>query len=197
MQKIYIKLFVILTISTMTITNSFSSSYQIPAISKFYGFTKPYIARYFYGIEPQVVIFDINGVILDMNGKLIPKCAMLLQKCAHAGHTIMILSNCGLSTIGLIFMQYYNDIFKYIKPEHILISEITNTIKPFDDAYKLACDIISNDPKHLGKEPRVFFIDDTKINVTAAQKNGLYGLHLNNQNYDDIERELRLLRVLP
>jgi FMN phosphatase YigB (HAD superfamily) len=185
MQKKYIKLLAILIISIMTVKNSYSTSYQT------------YIARYFYGIQPQVVIFDINGVILDANGKLIPQCAALLQKCAHAGHTIMILSNCESSTIGLLFMQHYDDIIKYIKPEHILISEVTNTIKPFDDAYKLACDIITNDPNHLGKNPKIFFIDDTKINVIAAQKNGLYGLHLNDQNYNDIEHKLRLLRVLP
>jgi len=79
MQKKYIKLLAILIISIMTVKNSYSTSYQT------------YIARYFYGIQPQVVIFDINGVILDANGKLIPQCAALLQKCAHAGHTIMIL----------------------------------------------------------------------------------------------------------
>lgn len=146
---------------------------------------------------PHVIIFDINGVILDGQGNLIPECKDLLQKCAQAGHTIMILSNGGLYTIGKLFIHYYDEILKYVKPDHILIPDITKKMKPSKDAYKCAHEVISKMPCFVNKKPLVFFIDDTKVNVDAARNNGMYGLHLKNNNYKAIECELKILGVLP
>ena len=157
----------------------------------------------FSGVQPQtnsvvphVVIFDIHGVLADPHNKLIPEGALLLQKCAQAGHTIMILSNGNRSTIGHLFLKYYHEIIRYIKPEHILVAGVTKKVKPANDAYQHALNLIAQDPVHAGKKPKVVFIDDIKTNVDAACKNGIYGLHLTNHDYVAIERQLQLLKIL-
>jgi ribonucleotide monophosphatase NagD (HAD superfamily) len=156
-----------------------------------------YVINRIYGIQPEVavVVFDINGVLLDFNGDLIPAGAQLLQKCAQAGHTIMLLSNTSFATIGLMYMRYYDELFCHIKPEHILISAKTKKIKPFPDAYQQVLDIVDQDPAYRWR-PRVFFIDDTLANVTAANDNDMHGLHLDKGNYTAIEDALRELGVL-
>jgi FMN phosphatase YigB (HAD superfamily) len=143
--------------------------------------------------QPKIIIFDINGVLLDSDEKLISAGVRLVQKCAQAGHRIMILSNSGVDTIGHMFVHYYDELVKYIKPTDIFIPEITRAIKPFDQAYKFVLEAIAKDPLYVEKKPSLFFIDDSKMNVEAAQKNGIYALHLANRDYGTIERELQLL----
>lgn len=158
-----------------------------------------YIARYYYGIKPHVVVFDVNGVLLDFAGKLIPQGVNLLQKCARAGHTIMILSNGGLSTLGELYLAGHDEILTFIKQEHLLFSGITRKIKPSNAAYQHLRTIVAQDTNDA--HTNICFIDDTKANITAAQRNGIHGLHLDTSKgyeaaYSNVEKQLQQLGVL-
>lgn len=95
----------------------------------------------------------------------------LLQKCAQAGHTIMILSNWDKYSFEFLKQKYHQEIFQYVKPEHIFVSGAIKHLKPSAAAYEYVLKIAACDAADC-----VFF-DDQPENILGAQQLGIQAIH--------------------
>lgn len=83
-------------------------------------------------------------------------------------YNLYVLSNFHYPAFDYIFKNW--DFFKAFKGK--IVSGHCKLLKPEMEIYKLLCDTYSLEPKEC------LFIDDTKVNIDAAEKYGINGIHL-------------------
>lgn len=118
----------------------------------------------------------------DIHGKYmrpIHEVSSLIKEIAeeHPEHILMILSNYDLPGFQAIFKNplMQKEIFCYFKPQNIIISGCTGLLKP--DTRIFTQELIQDfSLKDAIERHEVFFIDDQKENVSAAQKCGIEGI---------------------
>lgn len=128
--------------------------------------------------------------------KPIEKGITLLNECAtktdaHGKklHTMYVLSNWDPHTFKQLLILYPG-LFAYFDPENIVISGDIKAIKPHPSIYQSFLLKYNLIPENC------ILIDDQIENITAAEKIGITGLFLHNENYDEIKKQLIALSVL-
>lgn len=119
----------------------------------------------------------------------------LLKKCKAAGLELAILSNWDAESFP--FLQKFpsnSPVFSHFEQENIFASGIIKNSKPYAQAFKHVIQQMNAKPEDF------IFIDDQVINIEAARKVGMHGIHLTDYRdpkaYIAIEDELKLLGVL-
>lgn len=116
----------------------------------------------------------------------------LLDECSKNSHNkLFILSNWDAESFRyLISCDQIKQLFAYFDPENIVISGNIGMIKPQPTIYNYIINKFNLDPHNT------IFIDDQAENVNAAQKWGMTGLLLENNNYKKLKANLIKLNVL-
>jgi FMN phosphatase YigB (HAD superfamily) len=116
----------------------------------------------------------------------------LLAKCAANGtNTVAMLANCdpGLFT-ALKNQAQLKTVFRHFRPEHIFISGILKTAKPYPQAFEAVIQRMNATPQDF------ILIDDQLANIEAARALGMYAIYLHDENYAAVEMQLRELGAL-
>lgn len=135
--------------------------------------------------------------ILAKNTKIIKPAVRLLENCYrqldHTGkplHRMLVLSNWdSISFTNLYHSDQGNKIFKYFKPEDIIISGDIQLIKPDTALFRYMIDAHKLNPQDC------IFIDDQAENCAAAKKVGMDAILLTNGDYGTLKRQLDMRGV--
>ncbi len=92
----------------------------------------------------------------------------LVQSCKAQGHTLYILSNWDGESFPFVYTKK-KDLFDLF--DDIILSGDIHLVKPDPDIYQYTIDRFDLDPANTA------FIDDQYVNVRAAKKCGLFGIH--------------------
>lgn len=113
----------------------------------------------------------------------------LVEKLAkNKKHKLFILSNWDPESFALIKkLPGLQKLFKLFSPENIVISGDIHMIKPHDDIYAYLLEHYNLNPQET------IFIDDMAENIAAAERVGINGIQLVNNDYSEVKEELALL----
>jgi len=127
---------------------------------------------------PTNLIFDLHGVIFDYNGKtsaksliytlppgleILKRCAQIKDSCGKKLHKIYILSNWGKAGFDKI-RQQFPEILELF--DGCVISGEAGYSKPEKEIFELLIN------RYQIKNQPCVFIDDSEVNVIAAQQFG-------------------------
>jgi len=131
-----------------------------------------YKENIYKSLEEKEIILSLakapfNAHSFAHHTSLVPMGAALLKACKEAGHTIMICSNWDKHSFELVKQKYWNEIFQYIEPQHIIVSGAVNKLKPSKDMYTHVIACAQQAPSEC-----VFF-DDLAENRKAAETCGI------------------------
>lgn len=130
--------------------------------------------------------------------KPIPQAIRLLKECAelkdadgHKKNQLYILSNWDKESFKhLKNAPSMESLFHYFDTRHIVISADIGLIKPQPAIYDYFLKKYNLDPKNC------VLIDDQIENITAAEKEGITGLQIQNGNYTQLKLQLKALGAL-
>lgn len=115
----------------------------------------------------------------------------LLHECAHKGHTMIIVSNFDQQSFNILYhLPQTQAVFKYFKPENIVISGAIGLMKP-----DLAFFAHVLEKYHINPADCVF-IDDRAENVAAAMRCGIPSIQVKNYQFGPVRSELKRLGLL-
>lgn len=121
-----------------------------------------------------------------------PEGLKLLQECHKQGHEIFILSNFGKKGYEQLKILH-PQLFELVKENNIIISAHVNSVKPEPQIYQHLIKKIQQAGILISPET-VFFIDDQKENVIAAQNHSITGIH--KKDFKSVRKQLHSLAIL-
>jgi beta-phosphoglucomutase-like phosphatase (HAD superfamily) len=134
-------------------------------------------------------MFDAN--VLAHNFYPIDGAEALLKECARKGNTLMILSNFDVASFNILSqLPQVHGVFKYFRPENIILSGKVGMIKPHPAMYQHVLATHSLNPADC------IFIDDRPENITGAAACGIQGILVKNQDLKAVHHQLRAMGAL-
>lgn len=123
--------------------------------------------------------------------KLLEKCAEQVDSTGAQAHKLFVLSNWDPQSFNYLYSSEHGQkVFKYFKPENVVISGNIGLMKPdpliFDHILK----------EHNLTAADCILIDDQAENIEAAKECGMTGLLLEDHNYKKLKKQLEELHVL-
>lgn len=157
-----------------------------------------FLDRYpFSSARQKRLIFQTLRILLDPEKftrcmKPIKQTTMLLKETAQhlPQHQLYVLSNWDAHSFEHL-MKAHPTVFQHFSPENIAISGHLGTIKPHASIYQKFLAQYGLDAKTC------IFIDDQIENIQAAEKEGITGIFLKDENYEDLRNQLWKLLVVP
>lgn len=117
----------------------------------------------------QTVIFDLSGVLL-FDTQVIKEGLAFVRECQANNCTIGIISNLDAAAFEIVREQM-PQLFTLFPEHHITLPHMVGVGKPSRAIYEHAMQKMNVEPMHC------FFIDDSKVNVIAAQEYGIMAVH--------------------
>jgi len=117
----------------------------------------------------QTVLFDLSGVLL-FEAQVIEEGLAFVRECVESNLTIGIISNLDSVLFGIVREQM-PQLFTLFPEHHITVPHMAGAAKPSREIYEHAMQKMNVQPAHC------FFIDDSKVNVIAAQEYGMTAVH--------------------
>jgi FMN phosphatase YigB (HAD superfamily) len=117
----------------------------------------------------QTVFFDLSGVLLQ-DAQVIEQGLAFVKECIENNLNIGIISNLGSDFFELASTQMPH-LFTLFPEHHITLPHLAGATKPSREIYEHALQKMNVEPMHC------FFIDDSKVNVIAAQEYGMTAVH--------------------
>lgn len=115
----------------------------------------------------------------------------LLRECYKKEHKLIVLSNWAQDSFNALYnTPQGQQVFKYFKPENIIISGNINLVKPDNKAFEYVIKNYKVNPQDC------IFIDDEPSNIIAAQNCGMTGLLIENGNFKKLKTQLKELKVI-
>jgi FMN phosphatase YigB (HAD superfamily) len=126
----------------------------------------------------QTIIYELAAALADAYAvaqytELLPTGIELLQKSADAGHMIMIVTNWDMASFDLVREKFAQELFKFVKPEHVLVSAQLCMLKPCPEIYMTALERARN---AFDKPFVAYFVDNSPANVRMAERCGMKGI---------------------
>jgi len=129
--------------------------------------------------KQQAIIFDLGGVLLQYAGALHghlddsalldPQGLAFVQQCKKQGIRVLILSNCSAHSL-IRLKNKFPELFSLFNEEDVFTSSSTGFRKPEIESYAHVVEATGLDAA------TTLFIDDSAINVKAAQDFGMQAL---------------------
>lgn len=140
----------------------------------------------------QRIIHEMfNPATLAHNFYPIDGAEALLKECYCKGHTLIILSNFDKASFDILYhLPQANGIFKYFKPENIILSGKVGMIKPHTDIYQYVLNTYHVAPSEC------IFIDDRPENIAGAAACGIEGILVKDRDIKSVHRQLHHIKVL-
>lgn len=122
----------------------------------------------------------------------IPESLRLLNLCAkNKNNQFYVLSNWDKESFDILYnSEHGQDVFKHFKPENIVISANTKSMKPYPEIYKYLLEDC-----HVDRS-KAFFIDDQIENLEAAGQYGIAGERINPKEISPLEHKLIELQII-
>jgi FMN phosphatase YigB (HAD superfamily) len=117
----------------------------------------------------QTVFFDLSGVLLQ-DAQVIEQGLAFVKECIENNLNIGIISNWDPISFGIMRAQI-PEFFNLFPEQNIIIPHLAGAAKPSREIYEHALQKMNADRAHC------FFIDDSKVNVIAAQEYGMTAVH--------------------
>jgi FMN phosphatase YigB (HAD superfamily) len=117
----------------------------------------------------QTVLFDLSGVLL-FDAQVIQEGLAFVRECIANNLNVGIISNLNSVTFDIVREQMPH-LFILFPEQHITLPHIAGSAKPSRAIYEHAMQKMNVEPTHC------FFIDDSKVNVIAAQEYGMTAVH--------------------
>lgn len=117
----------------------------------------------------QTIFFDLSGVLLHDAG-VIQEGLIFVRECIANNCTVGIISNLDAATFAKARAELPH-LFTLFSEHHITLPHIAGSSKPSRAIYEHAMQKMNVEPMHC------FFIDDSKVNVIAAQEYGMTAVH--------------------
>lgn len=130
----------------------------------------------------KTVLFDLSGVLL-FDAQVIEEGLAFVRECLANNHAIGIISNLDSVTLGIV-REKMPHLFTLFPEHHITVPHMVGVGKPSRAIYEHAMQKMNVEPIHC------FFIDDSKVNVIAAQEYGMTAVH--HTNWKNTREELIL-----
>lgn len=139
----------------------------------------------------QTVLFDLSGVLLS-DAEVIEEGLAFVRECISNNCTIGIISNLDAATFAKAQTEIPH-LFNLFSEHHIILPHIAGSSKPSRAIYEHALEKMNVDRIDC------FFVDDSKVNVIAAQEYGIMAVH--HTDWKNTRKELILcglkLKVSP
>jgi FMN phosphatase YigB (HAD superfamily) len=117
----------------------------------------------------QTVLFDLSGVLL-FDAQVIEEGLAFVRECLANNLAIGIISNLDSVTLSIV-REKMPHLFTLFPEHHITLPHMAGVAKPSREIYEHALQKMNVEPMHC------FFIDDSKVNVIAAQEYGMTAVH--------------------
>lgn len=130
----------------------------------------------------QTVLFDLSGVLLR-EAQVIEEGLAFVRECVENNLNIGIISNLD-PVLFIIVREQMPHLFTLFPEHHITVPHMVGAAKPSRAIYEHALQKMKVDPTHC------FFIDDSKVNVIAAQEYGITSVH--HVDWKTTKEELKL-----
>ncbi len=121
---------------------------------------------------------------------LLHECAQQKDDHGNPLHKLFILSNWDAPSFRCLQKIYQSSLFNFFDSHNIAISADLGAIKPQSSIYRKFMEKYKLVPQNC------ILIDDQIENIIGAQNEGMIGLLLENENYDDLKLHLKKLAIL-
>jgi phosphoglycolate phosphatase-like HAD superfamily hydrolase len=138
----------------------------------------------------RVITCCFDPAIYARHSYLIPNGVRLVKACRRAGHRVLILSNYAPDAFAACLEKpAFKKFFGSIGAENIVVSGFVGMIKPHADIFEYTLQKYQLNP---GAE-QVVFIDNQEENIAAAERAGIIGLLLQDDDYGTMYDQLEEL----